>query len=58
MSNGTWQQTGPVLTLRIPAHFLLEEDICDAAHWAQHAQEEARRVQQAADDARNQPSLW
>lgn len=48
-----WQQHGPVLTLCVPAEFLLQDDISKAAndaHWEREKQE--RRVQEALDNAR------
>jgi hypothetical protein len=57
-SRSTWVETGPILTLIIPADRLLEEGITNAALWAQHDAEVREKVRQAALDAANQPPLF
>lgn len=57
-SRSTWVETGPLLMLVIPAERLLDESVTNAAHWAQHRQEEEARMLRAAADIEAQIPLF
>lgn len=57
-SRATWVEHGPIMTLLIPADRLLDEDVCNAAAWAQHKREVAEHVAQLALELQAQEPLF
>lgn len=57
-SSGAWAEHGPNLWAIIPADCLLDEDIINAAHWAQQRQERRERFQALIDAEMDQDPLF